>query len=215
MEEIILCGECDISEKKNKCLIINIIKKINNCQKNDKKKFGIKGDITKEYILELLVKQKLKCYICDIKLNLNNYENRCKNQLSIDRINNNEPHNKNNIMLSCYYCNCELTCFINVDKKCNLICCKEKNEKKMKKEFVSQKEIMMKKQKKKYINQILKICGFCEYYSTDDIKNIVKPKFIEHYNEYIKNDGINGFYTEKKGISPYIKIEEGTLYLEY
>ena len=86
-------------------------------------------------------------------LNLNNYENRCKNQLSIDRINDNDS--KDNIVLSCYYCNCEHTCFINLDKKCDLICCKEKKEKNMKKELIFQKEIMRKKQKKKYINIIL------------------------------------------------------------
>lgn len=191
----------------NKSFLKNIKQKINNCKRNDKKKFEMEGDLTVDYVLELLVKQKLKCYICNIELNLYNYENRCKNQLSIDRINDFKPHNNNNIILSCYYSNCENTCFINIEKKCELICCKKKKEN-IKKEIIPKEEIICKKQKKKYINKVLKICGFCKYYKTDDIKNITKPKFIEHYNEYIWMHGTNGFYTEKIGNYSYINIDE-------
>lgn len=37
---------------------------------------------------------------------LSNYSKSCCYQWSIDRLDNSLPHNRDNILISCYYCNC-------------------------------------------------------------------------------------------------------------
>jgi len=85
----------------------NIKKKISNCIHNDTINFKIAGDITRDYIYELLQRQNYKCYICDEYILTTGYKPYCCNQFSIDRINNTKPHNKNNVKISCYFCNCK------------------------------------------------------------------------------------------------------------
>lgn len=85
----------------------NIKKKISNCIRNDNKNFKIKGDITCEYIYELLQTQQYKCHKCNETILTDNYKPYCCNQFSIDRVNNTLPHNKDNVKISCYFCNCE------------------------------------------------------------------------------------------------------------
>ena len=71
----------------------------------------------------MLNKQKFKCYICDDMVISCNWKPRCVYQMSIDRINNNEAHNKNNCLISCYYCNCRFHPeFNDINKKCENGC---------------------------------------------------------------------------------------------
>ncbi len=88
----------------------NIKKKISNClQSDNKKKFEISGDeyITVEDIDDFLVMQSYTCKKCGDRVLTEGYKPYCCNQFSIDRINNSLPHNKDNVVISCYFCNCK------------------------------------------------------------------------------------------------------------
>ena len=56
----------------------------------------------------LMLKQNLKCYVCDDLVLTTNWRSHCCYQFSVDRIDDNKPHDRNNILLSCYYCNCRI-----------------------------------------------------------------------------------------------------------
>jgi hypothetical protein len=96
-----ICINCD-----NTNIIKCINQKLSTYKHIDVKKFGIKGNIQVNDVLELFRKQKFKCYICeDIVLSCN-WKPKCLYQFSLDRINETLPHDKTNILISCYYCNC-------------------------------------------------------------------------------------------------------------
>jgi hypothetical protein len=87
-------------DKKSICL------KISSHKQYDQKRFGVKGDLCFNDILELYEKQKGHCYICDCEMIVNEWTPKCLYQISIDRLDNKKPHNRDNILLSCYHCNC-------------------------------------------------------------------------------------------------------------
>ena len=95
------CFQCESNNLKQ-----NIIKKLSKYKHTDKYKFGYEGDITYEDVLELLRKQKFTCYICNDNVITSKWKPYCCYQFSIDRIVDTLPHNKNNVLISCYYCNC-------------------------------------------------------------------------------------------------------------
>ena len=65
----------------------------------DKDRFGIEGDIDLEFILNLIEEIECKCSISNKIMNLSSEMNEfC---LSIDRIDNKKPHDKNNVILVC------------------------------------------------------------------------------------------------------------------
>lgn len=82
-----------------------IKKKINNLLYKDVTHFGIEGNMNIDDVIELLNRQNMKCYICKDEVFIKS-EPYCCYQFSIDRIYNFQPHNKDNILISCYYCNC-------------------------------------------------------------------------------------------------------------
>jgi hypothetical protein len=113
----------NFNEEKN-----NITKKIYNCINNDTRNFKIKGDIIYENIYELLQIQNYKCYICNELVLTTGYKPYCCNQFSIDRLDNKKPHNKDNVKISCYFCNCKHHyLYKNKEKICNIDDCKCKN----------------------------------------------------------------------------------------
>jgi hypothetical protein len=59
-----------------------------------------------ETIIKLIKKQDSKCYICGDNMIFQNWKPYCLYQFTLDRIDNTLPHNKNNVLLSCYYCKC-------------------------------------------------------------------------------------------------------------
>jgi hypothetical protein len=99
------CLKC-ISFDKTKKLLQNIKDKISNHNKYDKNRFGKIGNVSLDDIKELLNKQQFKCYICNDEVKTTNWTSFCCYQFSIDRIDDNKPHDRNNILISCYYCNC-------------------------------------------------------------------------------------------------------------
>jgi hypothetical protein len=99
------CFQCYSSDYTND-LLKNIQKKISNYNIFDENKFNKIGNIQIEDVKELLNKQNFKCYICNDIVKTINWSPYCCYQFSVDRIDNNKPHDRNNILISCYYCNC-------------------------------------------------------------------------------------------------------------
>lgn len=130
------CKKCIVSREDNElfyklnklsdniCIkCYNIIKKIDSNQKYDLDHFGKKGDIDIETIINMLNYQNYKCYFCNNEVLTMFYKPYCCYQFSIDRINNLLPHNKYNVVISCYYCNCNHhDKFTQKNKKCNAGC---------------------------------------------------------------------------------------------
>ena len=83
-----------------------ISSKISQYNAYDLNRFGIIGNVKKEDIIVLLHKQQSRCYVCDDIVLTFNWKPRCLYQLSVDRIDNSLPHNRDNVLISCYYCNC-------------------------------------------------------------------------------------------------------------
>ena len=103
---------CEDSEKiKNKIIEkkirIKILKKIGNYKCKDKNKFNKIGDIKYEDVVKLLFEQNNKCYLCNDDVLTHDYKQNCLHQFSLDRLNNELPHNSNNVKISCYFCNCK------------------------------------------------------------------------------------------------------------
>ena len=121
----IYCFENKSTNNLNK----NIIHKINNHKAYDKRRFNAENNINLDNIMELIRKQNNKCYICDEDVILINWKPYCCYQFSIDRINDNEPHNINNVLISCYYCNCRhYPKFDQHNKVCRSKCHKEEKK---------------------------------------------------------------------------------------
>ncbi len=104
---LINCIYLDIEEKNIKLLISDLKKKISGYKAQDVRKnvlLPLKF-ITYEILVQKLVESKLKCYYCKKEMALI-YENvRQMNQWTLDRINNNEGHNSDNVLISCLECN--------------------------------------------------------------------------------------------------------------
>lgn len=96
-----ICNYHDI-QKFNKTIKI----KIKSYNEQDLQKFKKIGNISCDDIKELFNKQRYKCYICDDVVISCNWKNLCCYQWTLDKIDNNIPHNKDNVLISCYFCNC-------------------------------------------------------------------------------------------------------------
>jgi hypothetical protein len=83
----------------------NIKKKIQSCERYDKKRFGVAEELDIDLIYRQLMYQNYKCFNCKDIVKLD-YEPYCLYQFSIDRIDNNKPHTIDNILIACYHCNC-------------------------------------------------------------------------------------------------------------
>ena len=85
----------------------SIEKKIKGYENQDIKKDKLKKNklIKYEDLLEILVISKLKCYYCKCDCLLM-YDNvREKKQWTLDRLDNEEGHNRDNVVVSCLECN--------------------------------------------------------------------------------------------------------------
>ena len=98
------CPSCERTEFDN--IQKEIQKKISCYKCSDTKRFGYAGNVTKEDVFCLFNKQKGRCYVCDDIVLTSNFKPYCLYQFSLDRLDNQLPHNKDNVLISCYYCNC-------------------------------------------------------------------------------------------------------------
>ena len=118
-----ICFICVDDKKSTGNLVRNIKKKISSHKKFDKNRFKKEGDIDYEFIKELINKQNKKCYVCNEEILLIDWKPYCCYQFSIDRINNAYPHNKDNVRIACYFCNCRhYPKFDQPNKLCNQKC---------------------------------------------------------------------------------------------
>ncbi len=117
------CYDCSCYKGSKSNVWTNINHKLNNHYQFDQNRFSRKGTVTKEDVMLLLVKQNNKCYVCDDNVLLSFWKPYCCYQLSIDRIDNMKPHDRDNVLISCYYCNCRgHPKFDQKDKVCNAKC---------------------------------------------------------------------------------------------
>jgi hypothetical protein len=102
----------------------NIKKKVLNCKRTDKTNFNEEGNIDIEFILKMIKTQNYICHKCHSNFITADYKPYCCNQFSIDRLDNNLPHNKDNVKISCYFCNCKEHYMYNqTEKECNILEC--------------------------------------------------------------------------------------------
>jgi hypothetical protein len=89
------------------CIDQVILRKIQQNKAEDKK---CNRKITNDYVSiedvkNLLIKQDNKCYVCHDIVITKEWHPNCLYQFTLDRIDNNLPHNKNNVLICCNYCN--------------------------------------------------------------------------------------------------------------
>tara|TARA_Y100000389_G_C17119169_1_gene344568 strand:- start:108 stop:584 length:477 start_codon:yes stop_codon:yes gene_type:complete len=99
-----LTGECQIQKK---LILSSLDKKISGYKNQDTKK-GIHDKttlITREELLEKLVASKLKCYYCSKSVKILYSKVRDPTQWSLDRLDNDESHTKENTVIACLDCN--------------------------------------------------------------------------------------------------------------
>ena len=89
-----------------------LITKLNGykAQDIDKQKLEENKLITLDEVIELLVTSKLKCTYCKENVLLCYKNVREKKQWTLDRINNDFGHNKDNVLISCLDCNLKRRC---------------------------------------------------------------------------------------------------------
>lgn len=94
-------------EKIFKIYISEIKQKINSYKNQDKTKGMLNKDkiISLYEAIELLVESKLKCSYCKNEMNILYPEYRCQNQWTLDRVDNDIGHHKDNCVISCLKCN--------------------------------------------------------------------------------------------------------------
>lgn len=123
----------------------SIFRKLENYELFDLEKFGRKGTISENDIIELFFKQKFLCYICDEPFLIYNWRKYCLYQFSVDRINDFKPHDRENCLISCFYCNCRVNKNFNKFndriKKCNDHIHKKINENILWKHEISKEKI--------------------------------------------------------------------------
>ena len=92
-------------EYKKECLS-EINKKITSYKSQDiKKKKYNDNNITQEQVIEKLVISQLKCYYCKCNMQIFYKKVRDMIQWTLDRIDNDLPHENNNVIVACLKCN--------------------------------------------------------------------------------------------------------------
>jgi hypothetical protein len=102
----------------SKDVISKIKRNIANNNRKDLEKYGIKGTLTYDEFIDKITNQANKCYVClqDFQYNGGQW---CYFFPSADRIYNFSPHTKENIGVSCLFCNIRMFKQIS-EKKCGL-----------------------------------------------------------------------------------------------
>lgn len=96
-----------MSEQLNDFRFIHHIQtKINAAREYDKKRKWKAGNIEIGHVLELAKRQQMKCWKCEDAMLIHSWISNCCYQFSIDRIDNKKPHDFDNCVLACSYCNC-------------------------------------------------------------------------------------------------------------
>jgi hypothetical protein len=102
----------------SKEILSKISRNIRNNNRMDLKNLGKEGSLTVDDFMEKMREQKNKCYVCKQEFKYDG-DQWCYFFPSADRINNKEVHSKENIAISCFFCNVRMFKQIN-EKKCGL-----------------------------------------------------------------------------------------------
>ena len=91
----------------DKYLLRELKNKLNSYKGQDKKKqcFDDRFFISLDKVVELLVESKLKCYYCRESIYIYYKHVRDPKQWTLDRIDNEQGHNKDNCVIACLSCN--------------------------------------------------------------------------------------------------------------
>tara|TARA_Y100000389_G_scaffold66148_1_gene62264 strand:- start:437 stop:1291 length:855 start_codon:yes stop_codon:yes gene_type:complete len=84
----------------------NKIAAYKNQDRNKNRNFNNEEYCDIDTIIRLIEKQDSKCYVCGDNVIFDDHKASCLYQFTLDRADETLPHNKNNVLLSCYYCNC-------------------------------------------------------------------------------------------------------------
>ena len=84
-----------------------LVKKISSYKQQDiiKNKLNTEMLINKDEVIHQILESELKCYYCKEELYLLYENQREKKQWTLDRINNDLGHNRDNVVISCLECN--------------------------------------------------------------------------------------------------------------
>ena len=106
-EELIQINNMYFNKHSENDLLKYLKKKLLGYKQQDIKKKKLDNDnfISLEKIVELLVISKLKCFYCKKNIKIKYTEKRDCNQWTLDRINNDLGHNKDNVKIACLECN--------------------------------------------------------------------------------------------------------------
>ena len=139
-----------------------------------------------DYVKTLLDIQSNKCYICkeDVKIL---YNSNCKNQFTLDRINNKNPHLKGNVLVACHYCNCRE--FGLNPKTCSKeSCCPDKPDNVRSKSEVTEEE---------WFNIISKCNDVYKdnYWPSDEwgVEGYIPHNFVDDSMNDSMNDSVDGY----------------------
>ena len=93
--------------KEEKVVLREIYKKISGYKYQDCKKNIYNSELFVNilYVLKKLIESNLKCYYCNENVNVIYENRRDPTQWSLERINNSEGHNCNNVVIACLKCN--------------------------------------------------------------------------------------------------------------
>lgn len=107
VRQIELIKKQDSNDKKYMLLCSEIAKKICSYKNQDLKKNKLNNElfIDENFIKELLLDCELKCYYCREEVMVLYKSVREPKQWSVERINNDYGHNKNNVTIACLSCN--------------------------------------------------------------------------------------------------------------
>ena len=97
----------EITNKERQMIITHIKTKISSYKQQDilKKKFSTQDFVSYSDVIGLLSESNMKCYYCSCETYLLYEIVREMKQWSLDRINNDIGHNKNNLVICCLECN--------------------------------------------------------------------------------------------------------------
>ena len=106
-EELIQINNMYFNKHSEEDLLKYLKKKIVGYKQQDIKKNKLDNDnfISLEKVVELLVISKLQCFYCKKHIKIKYTEKRDYNQWTLDRINNDLGHNKDNVKIACLGCN--------------------------------------------------------------------------------------------------------------
>jgi hypothetical protein len=101
-----------------------ITKDIRNLKHKDAERWGVEGSLSTGAMYNQLCKQNYQCYICARIVSWGPTSS-CKKQVtdfSINRVNNNLPHNQDNVAVTCLHCNMNYRTCTQCEKYGNDLC---------------------------------------------------------------------------------------------